>query len=110
MCHCATLARIQACLGCRRRPQHEQAGLQRAREAAAWGARPEQALFRHPSLQAIQELHEDDDFQADASPARMMDVVEEIRSDGAAMARHQRDKAVMHVLGKLRRFQARLKP
>ena len=68
---------------------------------------PDQATWYPFSLQAINELHEDDDFQADASQARMTDVVEEIRADGSALARYQRDEAVLHVLGKLRRFQAR---
>jgi hypothetical protein len=56
--------------------------------------------------QAINELHDDEDFQGDASQARMAAAVEEIRAGGpAAMGKYEKDAAVVHVLGKLRRFQ-----
>jgi hypothetical protein len=59
-------------------------------------------------LQAMNELHEDEDFQADASQARMLGIVDEVRGNLAALARYNDDAAVMHVLSKLRRFQVGL--
>ena len=56
-------------------------------------------------MQAINELHEDDDFQQDAGQSRMLGIVDEIRTSASAMANHEKDAAVMHVLKKLRRFQ-----
>lgn len=56
-------------------------------------------------MQAINELHEDDDFQQDAGQSRMLGIVDEIRTSASAMASYEKDAAVMHVLKKLRRFQ-----
>ena len=53
--------------------------------------------------QAINELHEDEDFQGDASQPRMMGVVEDARTGN--LSQHAGDGAAVHVLGKLRRFQ-----
>ena len=56
-------------------------------------------------MQAINELHEDDDFQQDAGQSRMLGIVDEIRTSAGAMAKYEKDAAVVHVLKKLRRFQ-----
>lgn len=55
--------------------------------------------------QAINDLHEDEDFQKDASEARMPDVVNDVRLNVAALKKYEDDNTVMHVLTKLRRFQ-----
>ena len=57
------------------------------------------------AVQAINELHEDEDFQQDAGQSHILGVVDEIRSNSAALAKHEKDAGVMHVLQKLRRFQ-----
>ncbi|BDA45387.1 probable serine/threonine-protein phosphatase 6 regulatory ankyrin at N-terminal half [Coccomyxa sp. Obi] len=54
---------------------------------------------------AINDLHEDEDFQKDASEARMPDVVNDVRLNAAALKKYEDDDTVMHVLTKLRRFQ-----
>ncbi|EIE20348.1 hypothetical protein COCSUDRAFT_83548 [Coccomyxa subellipsoidea C-169] len=54
---------------------------------------------------AINNLHDDDDFQKDASEARMPEVVNDVRLNAAALQKYQDDTTVMHVLNKLRRFQ-----
>lgn len=56
-------------------------------------------------MQAINELHEDEDFQQDAGQSHILGVVDEIRTDASAMAKYEKDAVVMHVLKKLRRFQ-----
>lgn len=55
--------------------------------------------------QAINDLHEDEDFQKDASEARMLEVVNEVRCNALALKKYEDDATVMHVLTKLRRFQ-----
>lgn len=55
--------------------------------------------------QAINDLHEDEDFQKDACKARMPDVVNDVRLNAAALKKYEDDDTVMHVLTKLRRFQ-----
>ena len=57
------------------------------------------------AVQAINELHEDEDFQQDAGQSHILGVVDEIRTDASAMAKYEKDAVVMHVLKKLRRFQ-----
>jgi len=57
------------------------------------------------ALQAINELHEDEDFQGDAGQKHILGVVDEIRTNSAAMAKYEKDDVIMHVLKKLRRFQ-----
>ena len=61
------------------------------------------------ALQAINELHEDEDFQQDAGQSHILGVVDEIRTDASAMAKYEKDAVVMHVLKKLRRFQVQPK-
>ncbi len=61
-------------------------------------------------MQAINDLHEDEDFQQDAGQSHILGVVDEIRSSSAAMANYEKDATVMHVLQKLRRFQVRMSP
>ena len=61
-------------------------------------------------MQAINDLHEDEDFQQDAGQSHILGVVDEIRSNSAAMAKYEKDATVMHVLQKLRRFQVRMSP
>ena len=62
------------------------------------------------AVQAINELHEDEDFQQDAGQSHILGIVDEIRSNSAAMAKYEKDATVMHVLKKLRRFQVRASP
>jgi len=62
----------------------------------------------HPlwsARQAINDLHEDEDFQKDASETRMLEVVDEVRLNALALKKYEDDATVMHVLTKLRRFQ-----
>ncbi|KAK9901337.1 hypothetical protein WJX75_007413 [Coccomyxa subellipsoidea] len=54
---------------------------------------------------AINDLHDDEDFQQDASQARMPEVVNDVRLNAAAIQKYEDDATVMHVLNKLRRFQ-----
>ena len=61
-------------------------------------------------MQAINDLHEDEDFQQDAGQSHILGVVDEIRSNSAAMTKYEKDATVMHVLQKLRRFQVRMSP
>ena len=62
------------------------------------------------AVQAINDLHEDEDFQQDAGQSHILGVVDEIRTDSSAMAKYEKDDVVMHVLRKLRRFQVRPTP
>ena len=59
-------------------------------------------------MQAINDLHEDEDFQQDAGQSHILGVVDEIRSNSAAMAKYEKNATVMHVLQKLRRFQVHI--
>ena len=59
-------------------------------------------------LQAINELHEDEDFQRDAALPRVRAAVDATRGHGERLERYAADAAVMGVMAKLRRFQARL--
>ena len=59
------------------------------------------------AVQAINELHDDEDFQQDAGQSHILGVVDEIRTDSSAMAKYEKDAVAMHVLRKLRRFQVR---
>lgn len=58
--------------------------------------------------QAINELHEDEDFQRDAALPRVRAAVDDTRGHGERLERYADDAAVMGVMAKLRRFQARL--
>ena len=58
--------------------------------------------------QAINELHEDEDFQRDAGLARVRSAVDDTRGHGERLERYAEDAAVMAVMAKLRRFQVRV--
>ena len=59
-------------------------------------------------MQASNELHEDEDFQRDAALPRVRAAVDDTRGHGERLERYADDAAVMGVMAKLRRFQARL--
>lgn len=59
--------------------------------------------------QAINDLHEDEDFQRDGALPRVRAAVDDTRGRGERLERYADDAAVMGVMAKLRRFQARLR-
>ncbi len=59
------------------------------------------------SAQAIERLHEDEDFQQDAKDPSIEPALDIMRADPQAMERYEGDARLMRVLHKLRSFQVR---